>query len=372
MTAHRTDGQRLEGEDERGRQLDDLLGLLEAWPTDNPPDDLTGRTLGYIQAASRSTARAISPADQAAVDALVESGMDVQAVPGDHRERGQRICELLGLMETLPTPAAGDLLVPRTMQRIEQARQREQLDAHRDGGRTGGGIMRWSDLAAVAAMLMITFSLAMPMLERSRADAHRLACQSNLQAAAAGFGSYASAHGDDLPAVKAHQGDSWWHVGKFNDDGSARSNSAHLFLLIRARAVDPANLACPANDHAVAEVALDERDWPDAPSISFSYQNQFSSERAKFGRGPKIAILGDKNPLFAPDEYRENLPDDARSPNHAALGGQNVLMNDGTVRWITDPVLRDRRPDNIWHIEGHGQYTGTETPTDASDTFLVP
>jgi len=233
--------------------------------------------------------------------------------------------------------------------------------------------MRWSDLAAVAAMLMITVSLAMPMLERSRADAQRLAGQSNLHAAAAGFTAYAGAHDGDLPAVKAHRGDSWWHVGRFNEDGSARSNSAHLFLLIRTRAVDPQDLICPANPHAVADVNPDtERDWPSAASISFSYQNQFTNDRPKFGRGPTIAILGDKNPLFAPDQYRDNLPADARSPNHADLGGQNVLMNDGTVRWITDPVLQDRRPDNIWHIEGHTRYTGTETPEDASDTFLVP
>lgn len=360
---------------ERRQRVHALLGLLELMPSEPAPADLTDRTVAHIRNASATTTHNLAAADATAVDALMDAGMDAEALPEPQQQRGRRIAGLLGLMEALPAPSTGDLLVPRTMQAIEKTRQREQVAAHRDGGREPRGLMRWSDIAAVAAMLMITFSLAMPMLNRSRADAHRLACQSNLATAGKAFGTYAAAHNHALPAVKAHAGDTWWDVGHFNNDGSARSNSAHLFLMIRTGQLDEQALSCPANARAIVTFKVNPdqmRDWPNAASISFSYQNQFTDNRPKFGRGPVIAILGDKNPLFAPDEYRAALPADARSPNHAALGGQNVLLNNGDVRWITDPVLRNSRPDNIWRIEGHDRYTGTEAPDDVSDTFLVP
>ena len=173
-------------------------------------------------------------------------------------------------------------------------------------------------------------------------------------------------------SVNANPGDPWWHTGSFNEDGSTRSNSAHLFLLIRTGHVDPDQLACAGRPNRIT-LTLKMRDWPDAQAVPFSYQNLFTADRPKWYGKAVVTVLADKNPLFTTGGQKQGVPDDAPSPNHADLGGQNVLTSDGAVQFIEIPVVeRGNEADNIWHARGHRQYTGTEAPADESDAFLVP
>jgi hypothetical protein len=104
--------------------------------------------------------------------------------------------------------------------------------------------------------------------------------------------------------------------------------------------------------------------------VSYSYQNQFTPRTLRWDARKTMAVLADKNPLFQPGHYRQDLPPTSLSVNHSGLGGQNVLMTTGQVAWMPKPVLSNG--DNIWRIHGQTTYTGREVPQDETDAFLVP
>lgn len=325
----------------------------------------------------------IPPADQAALDALVEAGYNPQAVSAEHRGRSQRMADLLGLLNYLPEQRTGDLLIQRTLQQVARARQQERINQHIDqlarpvGGFNLGISLR--ELMAIAAMFIIGLSLIWPMLANARGAARAIACRQGLATAGMGFASYSKDANGSLPATKSRFGDPWWLTGQFDDEGYAMSNSAHLFQLIRSGLIKPDCLNCAENTEApfglTLEQAREMRDWQHGGQASYSYQNLYTLQRPRINRDPTVAILADKNPFFDPGEYHFDLGQSQRdqviSRNHAARNGQNVLLSDGSVIWIGTSRLANK--DNIFHagFDGLDNYTGFESPSDLSDSFLV-
>ena len=138
---------------------------------------------------------------------------------------------------------------------------------------------------------------------------------------------------------------------------------------------------CPENKSAKREGDADAYDWPSAAAVSYSYQNQFATRVPTLERNAHNALLADKNPLFAgvsnltdsrgkTVSYLPGIPNDSPSYFHDNRG-QNILMSNGAVSWQRSPYLQGG--DNIWVTNRpQDSYTGTETPTDPDDTFLVP
>jgi hypothetical protein len=321
----------------------------------------------------------LSPADQQALDLLIDHSFEIDQLLPELRERATKALALLQLLDHLPDENPGDLLAQRTIQRVAKIRQSERASQNRASASTGttgftsggGGGLRWSDLLTVAAMILISVSLAFPVLSRQRAQSQQAACQSNLATAGMGFGQYAAQYNDQLPTVKTHAGDPWWHINSFNADGSTQSNSAHVFLLIRNGYVQPARFACPGSPNTpTVRITVHMRDWPDAKSIHFSNQNMSADLRTSWGNKNNIAVLADKNPLFTSGQQRDGISETSNSANHQALDGQNVLTTDGNVVWLQLPVINGQ--DNIWQAKGQQHYKGTEKPADKDDSFLVP
>jgi hypothetical protein len=320
----------------------------------------------------------LCPQDQTAVDALVEAGFDLEALSDSHRRRGERVMQLLGLLDQLPHEEPGDLLVARTMAAIENTRHQERLSQHIDrlagaGSGTGsGGPIRvhLRELVATAAMFLIGVSLLWPMLASARSTARQVACQSNLANAGLGLTSYAADHLGAMPATAAKLGSPWWLTNQFDDQGNALSNSAHLFVAVHNGYVPVQSLSCAANADALAALAPGMRDWPTAKSASFSYQNQYAARKPRIDGATTIALLADKNPFFEPGRFHFDLAPNHNSFNHGR--GQNVLMTNGQVMWLDNPRLAN--DDNIFHAgdDGFDNYTGLEGPADIGDSFLVP
>lgn len=364
---------------ERAERVARVMGLLDALPEEDAGDDLIARTLAAVSDATmRSTVEPVTlhDADAAAVDAWVEAGYDAGAVADEHHESVAKVSSLLGTLDALPDERTGDLLVPRTLEAIAQSRRAAMLDQHVNAlasGQAPRGGLRLSELGAVAAVFLIGLSVLWPVLTNYRSSARQIACETNLQDAGVALGAYASDYTRAMPAVAAHLGDTWWETNRFNPDGTARSNSAHLYALVKGKYVKVSDFACPTNVQALVKADPDARDWPTTESISYSYQNQYTTERHKMGADPKIAVLADKNPMFTAGNYRFGLDSrDANSANHGSATGQNVLMTDGTVQWMKTPRLAN--DDNIYHagLDGFDNYTGLEGPADESDSFLVP
>jgi hypothetical protein len=346
----------------------------------------------------------LSEADERAIDALVarwsgQAQADAGPAAAMDDERLAQVEKLLGLLrhDALAGEAVPQDLTRRTMQRIADTRQRvrfaqqvRMLAGGADASQ-GGSRFVWPDLAAVAAIILIGLSLLLPMLGRSQARARQIACANNLAAAGMGLGQYAADYHGVLPRQAVNPGSNWYQVGApTNADGSVRSNSAHIYLLIRRGYVRPQTMNCPENADAVAAQTLTgAHDWPSAKAVSYSYQNQFAAQPIRVDRAPQLVVLADKNPLFVIEmnglTFRRNVPTDSPSAMHLRLDGQNVLSISGTVRFTARPLIAGPElasestatsPDNIWLINGRGvqaDYTGTEAPANAeADAFLVP
>mgnify|MGYP006278764241 FL=1 len=314
----------------------------------------------------------LSDADREALDALVDAGLRLEGVAASHRDRAARLLMVMGVLDHLPTTDPGDI-AERTIARVAEARRSAAAASGREVvGRIGPG-MRWTDVAAIAAMVLIAVGLAFPVLSHNRAQADKAACAAHMQQAGLGFSRYADAHGGALPHTSSRPGDPWWNTNQFDENGNTQSNSAHLFVLVRNGYVDPADLQCAGRKitfRISPAQATHMRDWPNADATSFSYPNMFVQEKPRWQDSRVRIVLADENPLFTSGQYRNGIPFDAPSPNHAVLGGQNALLNDGSVDWLRAPVVE--ADDNIWRIEGLEEYHGNEVPEDPSDAFLVP
>jgi hypothetical protein len=283
------------------------------------------------------------------------------------------------LLDQAPAPDPSDDLVKRTLHRVIAA-QSIDLDIVRTHhvGRSGPGLpVRLSEIVAVAAMVLIGVSLALPVLARHRAESMRIACEANLAASGRAFGQYAADYLDVMPRGRIEQGSPWYRVGyTYNDILPVRSNSANLYMLARMRYVDPTTLGCPENAHAPRHMTADMYDWSRPDDVSYSYQNQFGHRATRMSQYPNLAMMADKNPRFnirAEDGmklyYLSVLPDSTVSSMHT-MRGQNVLYADGSVWWSTHPIMPNG--DNIWLASGISSYNGTETPAALDDAFLVP
>jgi hypothetical protein len=327
----------------------------------------------------------LRPADAAALDALIERQAVGPRLAGDRPvdpvdvEAARRVEQLGRLLDQVPAIDPPDDLVKRTMHRVIAA-QSIDLDLVRThhGVRSGPGLpVRLSEIVAVAAMVLIGVSLALPVLAHHRAESMRIACEANLAATGRAFGQYAAGYLDVLPRGRIEPGSPWYRVGyTYSDILPVKSNSANLYMLARMRYVDPSTLGCPENAHAPRSMTADRYDWSHPDEVSYSYQNQFASRSTRTSEHPHMAIMADKNPRFRIRSengmklyYLGVLPDSTVSGTHT-MRGQNVLYADGSVWWTTHSVMPDG--DNIWLANGVADYNGTETPSAADDSFLVP
>lgn len=308
----------------------------------------------------------------------VDQWLDLHSVgvrPDDDADAKQ-VDDLLSNMNFWETPEASDDLVHNTLAYIDQY-EREQRTALMFESRRRLPTLNitMSEMAAIAAMILMAISLGLPMLTRQRNDARRFACESNLATAGVAMHHYANDNHGYIPRGKITPGDAWWKVGMLGDDDSnseIQSNSAHLYLLARNHYINPNSLSCPSNEHAPDNLTREMHDWPEYEAVSYSYQNQYNRQATKINQNHQLALLADKNPLFYANgkklqhlaNYDPNLP----SARHNRKG-QNVLFASGSVQWARTPVIRG---DNIWLVSGIDQYNGTEAPSSANDAFLVP
>ena len=380
--------------DERELAIRRLLGLLDAGLPERSEDDdeeLISRTLRRVADERDAEARPVAVAelcedDGRALDAVLAAGGAVGPVPAGLSERAGKVRDVLSVLDRLPTASAeldgqthtDEAMIQRTLDAVAAQRQRErfaqQVAVLGEPRRTLG--VSWRQLASTAAILLIAGSLLLPMLDRQRQQAQQMACASNLGIAGQQIGSYTVDNAGFLP--RGPVGDSWLQVGQpdaVDEAGRYRSNSAHLYLLIREGYVAPSRLACASNDEAATGLpGSGQMDWASPQAISYSYQNQLGEPIRVDRSRTTLAVLADKSPLFEAKGGRmvfdADAARDARTRLHRGKA-QNILALDGRVRWSAEPVLDG---DNIWQIRGHsGRYVGYEAPQDARrDSFLVP
>lgn len=383
---------------DRAEHVAKVLGLLDshAASRDNQPpadaDLLIGVTLARVSRERRGITHTpdLCDADHDALELLVGSGYAPERVPGGVRTRARKQIELLTLLGDLDPQQVShqrDGLVSATLQRVQasiDATDRRMRRAVRESRMPRRGL---ADLVSVAAMLLIAGSVLWPMVSAMREYGRRSACQSNLLSAGLGFGAYANDFRDSLPmASESRAGNPWWNVGRAD-----QSNSANLFTLSRTGYANLKDFACSGNASACSSrQQAGDMDWRSIDQVSYSFQNMFAPERTRWVQPSTVVVVADRSPIIPLALAGEMFNPTANSLNHAGLnragmsrGGQNVLFNDRSVRFLRSPVLENQ--DNIYlpraleeAIAKQQEPTrakplnGRESPSSANDGFVGP
>ncbi len=330
----------------------------------------------------------LSEPDGEVLDAILgirSKGQSQGPMPAESAPRAEKVSELLSVLDLYTAEEPSDDLISRTLARVDEARQEQRLSQQiqmlsRPVPSTG---VSWRQVVMVASVFLVAFALLIPVLERNRANARETACASNLSAAGKAFQQYASDNEGMLPRWPVKPGEVWWNVGQdhgqLTNADTVHSNSAHCYILARQQYMTPEELDCPANPFASGKMMTTEHfDWPTPQAVSYSYQNQYRSKPLELDANPNLAILADKNPLFIYQSDRMTFDGSSpvTAPSHIHNGrGQNILTADGAVQWTLSPFIRSHDGegrDNVWLMNGVEDYSGTESPDDPEDNFLVP
>lgn len=330
----------------------------------------------------------LSPADEDALEALVQSGFEPVSVAGGMRERARHHAALLGLLSTGPAFSEGERsdLIQSTLRHVqsgadaEQSRMQVGVDPTT---RASSSRFRLRDLATIAAVLALGAVTLWPVTDWMRARSRQTASIGNLGIVGRAVSSYAASHADHLPSAAPSQaGAVWWNVGRLGE-----SNSANWYTLIRTGFARVCEMASPGNPYAVTVCEPGWIDWPTFESISYSFLNLFGNDvaQAHWRASPMLAIAADRSPVVVRAFRRERLINVLENSLNHAGRGQAVLMADASTQWLDRPVLSNG--DNIWlpraiekvlnARQGASRskcdpLKGTETPAGADDSFLCP
>lgn len=351
---------------------------------------------------------ALSPADEAAFEALIDAGYEVSRVPEQHRVRAEKLAAILGVLD-VPLGFEGRDETDEIMAKVrDHSRprgvslsgvdvefmelnppEREIIAADASATRhaslralvvsrspaiafdqdlcdrtfdlvmlaeesqrrlrmpvaTGGGSRwTWRELVTIAATLLLGASVILPLLAATEHQARRTACASNLRDVAGAMGQYASQYRDSMPIATASLGGGGDQ--RWWNVGTSASNSANLYTLVRGGFASLKALACPGNPVACTEMRDPHAiDWKCLDEVSFSYQIQKGSQNSRLSEPSRTAILADRSPVVRRAVSGGVIYPFENSCNHMRQG-QDVLFADGSVVWHSTPVLSNG--DNIW------------------------
>ncbi len=229
---------------------------------------------------------------------------------------------------------------------------------------------RKMDIAAMVVAASLVLVVLIAVVGKARQRAERTVCAGNLTSIAAGIREYAAANGGFLPSIAPVENADWLPAGGVASNISSPSlqrdgNAANLAPLLnsKARFVTWKELMCPTCAATAATASGHYR------RISYSYIDELGKWNHHFNGSGKVVIMAEANPLFA---GRPIGAVETNSFNHR-MAGENILCDDGSVRWVTTPLVGPQQ-DNIYTIQAVAgtRYTGYEQPTSARDIFLVP
>ena len=239
----------------------------------------------------------------------------------------------------------------------------------------------WSELAAVAAAILLIAGVLVPTLGVARQKYQQKQCKTQIGSIFKGLSNYIMDYDGKTPAVATVEGAPWWKVG---DQGSEnQSNTRHLYLLVKCDYVKLIDFSCPGSKKSkLSKITSSQikvfKDFPDSELIDYSFQINCNNT-SKSNLHCRRVLMADRNPLF------EKLPKDLsrqfkllldrelltlNSINHNRHG-QNVLFGDGRVEFIKTRSTGIAK-DDIFTLQDTDVYRGCEVPSCQTDFFLAP
>jgi len=303
------------------------------------------------------------------VELRLEEDPEFRALRGD-LENAFDALKLLGW------PEAPEEQADRTLARIASAGQSTAAPTPHQFAGTGRPTFSLRELAAIAAAAIIMAMLFVPWARQARNRAFQGKCAANVGQIGTGMKNYALDNQDSLPL--SHASKAAWLPGLGRNPVS---NSAGLFQLVSGYYAPVGVFQCAADDDAAGEVFTvnyEMTDFPAAKYISYSYQHALGTKllsRASSILLPvagEMAVLSDKTPVFENGRFHaEVISSSPISSRNHGRSGHNVLYLDWGVRWRQGARV-GVNGDNIFLVQGEEEYDGTETPANATDSFLLP
>lgn len=348
----------------RAERVSRLLSLLEQWEAGEATPGLAQKTFSTVLHANPVS---LCTEDGEALDAylaLRQQGLSDGPMPSGLRERVAKLQGLLSVLDHASDEPVPNGLADRTLQAIERDRQQQQQRSALStlavaSDRQGSIGIR--QIATTAALLVMALSILLPMLNNAQRSAQIAQCSENL----AGLGG-------DLQQIafdnkgQTHR-DNRSEAGVFNPlakfartnlDGSVvPSNQASFFVLMDEQRVASEHLACPSGPS-------------NDPAALYNGQNPAAGGPFRLFLKAR-PIFADTNPLYTVTDKGlvrdQQVPSLTQSINHAGRG-QNVLISDGSVRWMLRPTLAGdaETRDNIW------LYQPGNATDESDDVFLTP
>jgi hypothetical protein len=241
------------------------------------------------------------------------------------------------------------------------------------------------EIAAIAAAVVLVSGILFPTTSYMRQKSRLTACNANMASIGKAMNQFSTDHEKDLAGVTLTAGSPWWKIG--DQSQQPQSNTRFAWQLAKQGYVKPEAFICAGHRNGVpvtAEQLLSQlQDFSSRNNISYSFII-ISDKTGPLQGGSRKIVMGDMNPVFRSiptcgnnpaqkaAEFEKVLLDNHLrqmcSSNHNCRG-QNVLYSDGSVVFAPQRLVNG---DDIFTVRGVDTYTGTETPADDNDVFLVP
>jgi hypothetical protein len=318
----------------------------------NTQQNLVGKVLGKLE-----------PAEQAAIEAQLQANPRLST---QIEKLEKLVAPLAAWTVEEPAPDLADRIMARVQNTtpLKYVAERVSIPPERQpAGQQGRRIASLNEWVALAACLAILVGIFFPGLTEKRDRAMQMACSNNLAQFGGGINQYAAMSGGSFPQFGAQPASNWL----------ARPNRNNLTPVFTLHLVIPTAMFCPTTAGRTPNNAEAQRDlaaFLNRSNVRFYSTQYMYGQPINMASPANTPFAADPNPMFEGGAFapsRESLPN-SRVHNSK---GQNTLFLDGSVRFLKSPVIGEPS-DNIWQAEDVDQYTGTETPTVATDAFLIP
>lgn len=347
-------------EPNRAEHVSRLLSLLDQWEATDAQAGLAQRTLVGVLGADPVT---LSAEDGQALDALLDLRRQRLAdgpMPSDVRERVSGVRAVLALLDRAEGEPVPGGLADQTMQAIERDRQRRSAMPGMQFNSDRQGSISIRQIATSAALLLMCLSILLPMLSNAQRDAKIAQCSSNLAGLGVDLQEIAFDNKGLTHRAAQDNPDALNPLAKFArsevDGSTIPLSKVGIYVLLDEQRVSPEHRYCPS-------VGAGD------PAGLYNGQNPAAGGPLRVFLQAR-PIFADTNPLYRVTPKglvrQPDVPNLTRSTNHEGKG-QNVLISDGSVRWMIRPaVQRDTdTSDNIWLYQ-------PDEKSGQDDIFLTP
>lgn len=277
--------------------------------------------------------------------------------------------------------SATDSLAGRRLEPVERAASARSAGGMRASNSLdfGGGTRQWTmaDFVVAAGVCVAAACLFFPALVNSRYTTQMVACQNNQRELSQGLVDYALMNGGRLPGPSA-------------TGNTSVAGMYSVLLQEKGLLQDTRHLVCPAKGNSALVITLPSRQEllsAQGPKL-VTYLNTMGGDYAytigylKKGRLQPVRHLGRAQMALLADAPIDNLRNVALT-NH--LNGQNVLFEDGHVKFLTSRIRPGSKADDLFFNDLGKEWAGqhpedvvlgrsgvSPLPTMHPETMIVP